>query len=418
MRVSSKLVLILTILSFNSFAEENWPRWRGPRDNGTSGPGTYPKEWSDTSNILWKVELPGKGCSTPIVWDHRIYITAPVEGRDAVLSYDWNGSLLWKTEFGPERPGKHKFGSGSNPSVATDGKGLYVYYKSGTFAALEMDGKVRWETNIQERFGPDNMVWDVGSSPVLTEKDVVVTMMRSGNSFLAAFDQVTGNVRWKIARDYEVSYEADQAYTTPILIKFKGEDALLVWGAEHLTIHAVADGRVMWSCGDFNPEHKSNWPPVANPVIENGIVIVPYGRGLRCHGIRLDGEGDVTASNRIWLRDDTGSYSPSPAVYKGTACIVTEKSRVDGIEISSGKTLWSVTIPRGPSGYYASPTVADDKLYVTRSDGKIFVINLTGGTPGIIATNVMGENMCASPVPVEGRFLLRGDKHLFCVGTK
>lgn len=418
MRTSFKAVfLTLMILSTTVFAEENWPRWRGPRDNGTSASGAYPTVWSETSNMLWKTELPGKGCSTPIVWNHRIYLTAPVNGCDAVLAFDWNGTLLWQTCFGPERAGKHRAGSGSNPSVATDGHEVFVYFKSGTLAALDMDGKVLWKTNLQERYGPDNMVWDIGSSPVLTEKDVIATVMREGDSYLAAFDKVTGELHWKIARNYDVVYEADQSYATPIVISFKGCESLLAWGAEHLTVHAALDGKVLWSCGDFNPEHKKNWPSVASPMIDNGIVVVPYGRGMRCHGIRFDGEGDVTAKNRLWVREDTGSYTPTPAVYKGCACIVTEQSRVDGLELTTGKTLWSVIIPRDTGGFFASPTIADDKLYVAREDGSIFVIRLTG-TPEIVVQNNLGERICASPVPVEGRILFRGDKHLFCVGQR
>jgi outer membrane protein assembly factor BamB len=411
------LFIVLTISSSSILIAENWPRWRGPRDNSTGVPGTYPVIWSETSNVLWKIELPGKGCSTPIVWDHNIYLTAPVEGCDAVLAYDWNGKRQWETAFGPERPGRHRAGSGSNPSVVTDGRGLFVYYKSGTLAALDMNGKVCWKTNLLELYGPDNMIWDIGSSPVLIEKDVVATMMRSGDSYLAAFDKITGKLHWKVSRDYDVAYEADQAYTTPIVMDFRGRESLLVWGAEHLTVHAATDGRVLWSCGDFNPEKKSNWPPVASPVIENGIVVVPYGRGMRCHGIRLDGEGDVTTNNRIWLRNDTGSYTPSPTVYKGCVCIVTEKSRVDGLELTTGKTLWSVNIPKAVGGFFASPMVAGDKLYITRENGSIFVIQL-GDTPTIIAHNNLGEQICATPVPVEGRLLIRSDKHLFCVGAQ
>jgi len=143
-----RFLLISMILSSSLSAEENWPRWRGPLDNCTGGPGAYPVTWSNTSNILWKTELPGRGCSTPIVWNHKIYLTAPIEGCDGVLAFDWNGSLLWQTSFGPELAGKHRAGSGSNPSVAIDGKRLFVYYKSGTLAGLDLDGKILWKTNL------------------------------------------------------------------------------------------------------------------------------------------------------------------------------------------------------------------------------------------------------------------------------
>jgi outer membrane protein assembly factor BamB len=398
------------MLSAALFAEENWPRWRGPRDNGTAAPGSYPSVWNDTTNLLWKAALPGKGASTPIVWNRCIYLTAPLEGQDAVLAFDWNGKLLWQTPLGPERPGKHRAGSGCNPSVATDGTGLFAYFKSGTLAALDMDGKLRWKTNLIQQYGPDNLFWDIGSSPVLTGNDVVATMMRHGDSYLAAFDKASGKLHWKVARDYKVTYEADHGYTTPIVMSFRGTESLLVWGAEHLTVHSAADGSLLWSCGGFNPEKKSNWPPVASPVIANGIVVVPYGRGTRCHGVKLGGE-------RLWLREDTGAFSASPAVCQDCVCVVTDKSRVDGLDIATGKTVWSVDLPKGPGLFFSSPTLAGDKLYIARENGSIYVIGLAGA-PSVIAQNDLGEPMSASPVPVEGRLLLRGMKHLYCVGAR
>ncbi len=402
--------LLWTCLLGSVVMAEDWPRWRGPRDNGTAAAGIYPSVWTANTNLLWKVPLPGKGCSTPIVWAHRIYLTAPVEGQDAVLAFDWNGKLLWQTKLGPGRLGKHKAGSGCNPSVTTDGDGLFAYFKSGTLAALEMDGKLRWQTNLIERYGPDKLFWDTGSSPVLTAKDVVVAMMRAGDSYIAAFDKRTGNLHWKVSRDYEVAFEADHGYTTPIVLDFQGIESLLVWGAEHLTLHSAADGKLLWSCGEFNPEKKANWPPVASPVVANGIVVVPYGRGMRCHGVKLGGQ-------RLWLREDTGAYSPSPTVYKDCVCILNDKSRVDGLDIVTGKTRWSVSLPKGPGIFYASPTLADDKLYIVRENGSVYVIQL-GEMPSVIAQNELGEQVSASPVAVEGRLLFRGEKHLFCIGER
>ena len=90
--------------------QSNWPRWRGRLDNGSTMIGTYPIKW-DVDHVLWSAPLPGKGCSTPIVWDRRIYVTAPANGHDATLALDWSGKLLWQTTFGPEDAGRHRNGS-------------------------------------------------------------------------------------------------------------------------------------------------------------------------------------------------------------------------------------------------------------------------------------------------------------------
>ena len=115
-----QLLAVIVILLAGGFAwaesPNDWPRWRGPHDNGCCDLGAYPVKWDATTNLLWKAPLPGKGCSTPIVWDRRIFLTAPVDGHDAALAFDWSGKPLWQTTFGPERAGKNRNGSGANPS--------------------------------------------------------------------------------------------------------------------------------------------------------------------------------------------------------------------------------------------------------------------------------------------------------------
>src|SRR5439155_27339023 len=167
----------------------------------------------------------------------------------------------------------------------------------------------------------------------------------------------------KTARNYATPIEADHSYATPILIQHTGREALLVWGAEHLTAHAAADGRILWSCGDFNPEAKNNWVAVASPVVVGEIVVVPYGRGTRLHGVKLGGSGDVTATHRIWKRENTGTFVPTPAAYKGRVYLVRDRGEVECIDPVTGMTLWNGELPKSSSSYYSSPSMADGKLY-------------------------------------------------------
>jgi outer membrane protein assembly factor BamB len=393
----------------------NWPSWRGPRDNGSNDTGAYPVKWDSSTNVLWKASLPGKGCSTPIVWNKQIFLTAPADGQDAVLAFDWSGQPLWQSALGPERAGKNRNGSGSNPSPITDGTGLFVYFKSGNLAALELNGKIRWQTNLG-RYGKDTLFWDYGTSPVLTEKDVIAAVMRHGDSYLAAFDKVTGNLHWKVARDYQTPVEGDHSYATPIVIHQDGKEAILVWGGQHLTAHDAATGDILWSCGDFNPDSKNNWVAVASPVIAGDIAVVPYGRGSRLHGIKLGGSGDVTATNRLWVREDTGSFVPSPLEYRGRVYLARDRGQVECIDPANGKTIWTGEFPKSSSNYYSSPVAADGKLYAAREDGVIYVAKIDGAFE-ILSENNMGEHVIASPVPIGNRLLIRGEKSLFCIGT-
>ncbi|MCX7825779.1 MAG: PQQ-like beta-propeller repeat protein [Verrucomicrobiae bacterium] len=411
----TRVALVLLAFAATGFTAENWPRWRGPNDNGCAAGGAYPVKWDANANVLWKAPLPGVGCSTPIVWERRIFLTSPADGQDAALAFDWSGKQLWQTTLGPERPGKHRNGSGSNPSPTTDGKGIFVYFKSGNLAALELDGEVRWKTNLEQRYGRDTLFWDYGSSPVLTDKDVVIALMHHGESWLAAFDKLTGALHWKVARNYETPMEGDHSYATPILVRHQGREALLVWGAQHLTAHDAGDGRLLWSCGNFNPDSKKNWVAVASAVLVGDMAVVPYGRGLRLHGIKLGGRGDVTATHRLWLRGDTGSFVPTPAACDGRVCLLRDTGEVECIDPATGRTLWSGAIPKSHSKFYASPVVADGRIYAAREDGVVFVVRANGPFE-LLAANDMGERVIASPVPVAGLLLIRSQKHLFCIG--
>lgn len=408
-------------VSFTAFAGPgNWPRWRGPDDSGSARLGTYPVQW-DATNVLWKAPLPGKGCSTPIVWAEHIYLTTPINGLDGVLAFDWQGQPLWQATLGPEEAGKHRNGSGSNPSPATDGQSVFVYFKSGMLAALDLDGRVRWQTNLVAAFGPDTLYWDQGTSPVLTKDDVVIARMNEGESWVAAFDKANGQIRWKVPRNYETAAEDDHAYTTPLVFQHQGREAILVWGAEHVTVQDAHDGQLLWSCGGFNPKKVANWPAVASPVIAGNVVVVASGRAdrgaPRLYGVRLGGRGDVTASNHIWERDDVGTFVPTPAEYKGKIYVLRDRGEVECLDPATGKTLWKDAFPKASANYYASPLVANGVLYAIREDGLVFVARVEERFE-VVAENHMGERIIASPVAVANRLLLRGERNLFCVANQ
>ena len=138
-------LLIVVLTGTQVIAESNWPSWRGVSSVGSTPDGSYPAEFH-ADNLKWRASLPGKGCSTPIVLHRAIYVTAPVSGSDALLAVDWSGQQKWQATFGPEDAGKHRNGSGCNASPVTDGNAIFVYFKSGTLAAVEL-GRFRSMAN-------------------------------------------------------------------------------------------------------------------------------------------------------------------------------------------------------------------------------------------------------------------------------
>ena len=216
-----KSVCILVVAGSSVARSDNWPNWRGPGLDGVAGGIGYATSWkaevpdeqAAAENVLWRVKLPGLGASTPAVWGDAVIVTCAIDGKDAVICLDRTGQEVWRRELGAERPGKHKKATGSNPSPVTDGKHVWVYFKSGELVCLEIArGAVVWKTNLQERFGEDTLWWDLGTSPVLTEKAVVVAVMQTGPSYLVAFDRVTGELLWKHDRMLGAPEEAAQSY--------------------------------------------------------------------------------------------------------------------------------------------------------------------------------------------------------------
>jgi outer membrane protein assembly factor BamB len=420
-------LMLLSILPFLLVAcatqkqRAAWPNWRGPNGDGSTAAGNYPVSWSETNNVLWKTPLPGKGCSTPIVWDDRIFVTAPADRQDAVLAFDWQGKELWRTKLGPAREGKHRNSSASNAAPATDGKTVFVVFTSGSFAALDFTGKVLWQTNLVEAFGRDTLYFDPGTAPVLTEKYVIMARMNQGESWLAAFDKATGTLQWKVARNYQTPQENDHGYNTPVPLRFAGQEALLVWAGEHVTVHSAAEGKLLWSAVIPNPNAGKNYPAVATPVVVDGVVIVPFGRSDRgtplLFGVKLGQAGEFDTTNHLWQRTDTGTFVPSPTVSQKKVYLLRDRGEVECLDPLTGKTVWKDSLPKTSANYYGSTVIAGDKLYAVREDGAFYVASV-GQKFEVLAENNMGERVIATPVLLNNRILVRGEKNLFCLGAK
>lgn len=398
-----------------SVQADNWPAWRGPDGTSIAATGAYPTQFSPTENLQWKVALPGKGSSTPIVWEDQIFVTSGSDGQDALSSYDWEGTLLWSKTLGPERPGKHQNGSGSNSSPITDGENIFVYFKSGTVASLDLDGSLNWKINLQERYGEDTLWWDLGTSPVFAGGNVVIAVMQEGESYLVALNPEDGETVWKTDRTYEVEKESGQSYTTPYVTEIDGKEQLVVWGADHLTGHDVETGETIWTCGGFNPDDKGMWRVIASPAFTEGIAVVPYGRTEFTAGVKLGGSGDVTESNRLWTRKKLGTDCPTPVGRNGKVYLLSDRGEIHCIDAASGEDIWKGKIPRAAAKYYSSPILAGDLLYCAREDGVLATVQVSDDGMKVLAQNDMGERIAAAPVPVNGQLLVRGVEHLFCI---
>lgn len=411
------LLLVLFLLLPITGRAENWPNWRGPGYNGVAAGKDYPTKWSSTENVAWKVKLPGPGASTPIVWQDNIFLTCGVEGKNVLLCYDRGGKEIWRTPIGKVKPPASKKGSGTNPSAVTDGKLVFVYFKSGDFAAVDFSGKVKWQTNLQEKYGKDTLWHDVGTSPVLTKNHVVATVMHSGPSYLAAFDKETGEVAWKQDRNLDAPSESAQSYTTPVVVQDGDQELIVVLGADHVTAHDAPSGRELWRVGDLNPTKDGFFRSISSAVVEGGIVIAPYARGRTITAIKLGGQGDVTKTHVLWTKERLGADVPTPIAKDAKVYVCTDNGQISCLDVKSGNTLWTVHPDKSRKTVSSSPVLAGGKLYITREDGKTFVVTAEKDSKVVAENELAGEFVLATPVFVDGKILLRTNSNLYCIGS-
>lgn len=371
------------------------------------------------------MKLPGNGGSTPVVDQSVAFLTSGIDGKNVLLAVDLrDGAVLWDTPLGSDTGGKHRKGSGSNPSPVIDGDSVYAYFRSGDLACVDRNGKVRWHRNLQKLYGEDTLWWDLGSSPTLTAEAVVVAVMQSGPSYVVGLHKETGEELWKTDRMLDAPEEAAQSYSTPIAVSVDGKAAIAVMGADHLTFHDQNDGRELARLGGFNPAGDKFFRSIASPVAEGDVIVCPYARGATITAVRVNelagGKGKAAIA---WMRDDIGSDVPTPAADRGRVYVVGDKTargNVSCLDITTGKTLWEVQLPKSRIGFSSSPLVAGNHLYVTSEDATTFVIGpLDDPEPRMVAENKVSDSepfTVASPVPAGDSLLLRSRHVLYCIG--
>lgn len=406
----------LLLFMLASLSHGDWPNWRGPSSTGVPELGDYPTQLSLDQNLLWQIDLPGPGSSTPIVIGDAIYVTCTADGNDTICSYTLSGGPRWTKTIGAAAEAKHRNATGANPSIAVRGDRHVAYFKSGNLACLTSDGEVLWETNLQDRYGEDNLWWDLGSSPVMTSTGVVVAVMQAESGYLVCFDLESGDELWKTDRRYERPRESDQSYTTPSVAMVDGAEQIITFGADHLTGHNAATGKLLWQSGGFNPEDQGMWRTIASQTVSDGVAVVPYGRADYLAATRLGGQGDITSENHLWRHTRIGADVPSPAIHEGVVYVLGDKGTVTSLDLKTGQERWQGKLPRSGSKYFASPVVTEGHLYAAREDGAVFVAELDEQLK-VVAAVELEETTVATPVLTNGKVLVRTRTKLYCFGS-
>ena len=315
--------------------EINWPQWRGPYSNGVAPYGNPPVEWNESKNIKWKIEIPGKGHATPIVWDNLIFVQTAIEtdklgelqekqtqdrgrrGPPTIKTSNIHkfvifainrsdGRIVWQHTAREELPheGTHPTGTWANSSPVTDGEHVYAYFGSRGLYCFNMQGNLKWEKdlgdmNIKLGFGE-------GSSPTLYNDKVIVNWDHEGQSFIIAFDKKTGNELWQVDRDEGTSW------STPIVVENNGKPQIITSATNRIRSYDPASGELLWESSGMTRN------AIPSPVAATDMVYVMSGfMGNALQAIRLsEAKGNITDSKAlVWTLDRDTPYSPSPMLY-------------------------------------------------------------------------------------------------------
>ncbi len=409
-----------------------WPQWRGPLATGVAPHADPPVRWSETENVRWKVELPGKGHSTPIVWGDRVFLTAAIAVGEAsrpevragahdnlpatrrqqlvVLALDRrDGSVLWRRTVGEVVPheGGHYTASFASASPVTDGERLYAFFGSHGLYALDLDGNLLWQLDLgdmETKHGHGE-----GSSPVLFDDTLVLNWDHEGPSFVVALDKRTGATRWRAARNEPSSW------ATPIVVEHAGRPQVIVSGTHRLRAYDLATGKVIWECGGLSANI------VASPVAGKGMVFAGSSYEKQAMlAVRLDGaRGDVTDTEWVvWARHRGTPYVPSPLLYRGALYFLRHYqgilSRVDS---STGEDRPGEIRLSGIRNVYASPVAAAGRVYITDQNGTTLVLS-DGDPPETLALNRLDDRFSASAAVAGRELFLRGERHLYSLGER
>jgi outer membrane protein assembly factor BamB len=384
-----------------------WPRWRGPSGQGLAQGSGYPDRWSTTQNVAWKVAVPGRGNSSPIVWGDRVLVTTADDSgrRLSLLAFlRSDGGKLWEVAVpdGRSDRGSHVKNGHASSTPATDGRRIYVSFGSRGLMAFDMDGRLQWHTDL----GALDPYHGPAGSPLLYKDRVILYQDQYGGSFVAAFDVRTGKQLWRTSRSASVGWG------TPIAVRVVDHDEIIVNSQQAVTAYDPANGQELWRCGGMSYE------VIPTPVVGYGMVFCSSGRAGPTLAIRPGGRGDVTRTHVTWSTQRGSPFVPSPLLYQGQLYMVNDMASIaTSFDAASGKALWQGRLGvTQREGFSASPVAVDGKVFFTNDDGDTFVLR-AGPTFELLHVNSLNERVLASPALVDGRWYFRTERFLYAIGT-
>ena len=413
----------------------DWNHWRGPTENGGAIEADPPTKWSATENVKWKMPIPGRGSGSPIVTGNRVFVvTAVPTGKGPVVipqnrgrggrggnpiplqELDFNvlcfdresGKELWTRTAITATPhqGTHSTNGYASASPMSDGEHVYAFFGSRGLYCYTLDGELVWK---RDDFGQMQTRNDFGegNSCTISGDKIIVPWDHEGPSSVYALDKLTGKTIWKTERDEPTNW------ATPLVVDAASGKQVIMSGQNKVRAYDLETGKELWYCGGQTQR------PCATPVAMDGLVIVGSGhRGSYMGAFRLDGSGNIEGTDKVvWsINRDTPDIA-SPVLSENRLFFYKAKQGILSChDPLTGKPYYTATRIPGIDTIYASPVAAGGYVFLTGRNGTTVVIRDTENLE-IVSTNSVGEGVDATPAVSGDRLFIRGENHLFCIGS-
>jgi outer membrane protein assembly factor BamB len=412
-------------------ATDFWPQWRGPLATGAAVKGNPPVSFGETKNLKWKTAIPGKGHSTPIVWNEKVIVLTavptsekadtagmqktaaspmPVNRTDFIFEFRImlinlkDGNVIWQKTVVRERPleGIHENGSWASGSPCTDGKNIFAWFGSRGLYCLDFDGNIIWQKDFGQM--EKNMNFGEGESPFLYKDRLFIQWDHNGECFMVALDKNNGQEKWRVKRD-EVT-----TWATPLVVEVNGKPQVVSSGTNQIRSYDYETGEIIWTSTGMTRN------AIPCPVYSDGILYVMSGfRGTALQAIDIaKAKGDITGTAAIlWTYNQDTPYTPSPLLMDGKLYFLrTNNGFLTCLDAKTGAVIYSSQKLEGISTLFSSPSGVNDKIYIVAKNRALVI--KAGSQFELLASNPLDDDFNASPVIVGNNLILRGFSSLYC----
>lgn len=392
----------------------DWPMWRGPTQNGVAKSDQQPPtRWSETENVSWRAEVPGRGHSSPVVIGDRVYIASADHEREAqvVLALDRaTGKRIWEAvvhQGGFETKGNrmNKKATLASSTIASDGTRLFInFLNDGAVwtSALDFEGEKLWQTRLTDYLVHQGY----GSSPTIYENLVIASADTKAGGAIVAMQRTTGEIVWRRDRPEMPNYPS------PVVVQADGRQQMIMTGCELVTSLNPLTGETLWEFPGATTE-------CVTTTVTDGKVVLTSGGYPDNHiaAVAADGSGKV-----VWENTDR-EYVPSMLIAKGHVFAVLDAGIATCLDVATGEQIWK---QRLGGTFSSSPVLVGDHIYITSESGTTHVFKASVQAYEEVASNNLGAEVFASPAICGGEIFMRVSQgkpgefqdYVYCIANK